>query len=401
MALKKATTKKISSKKTATKKVVKPLKKIAAKPKVVVAEIVSDTKTKFKDLNPTKIKTPNKKSKAEIETLDEPPETEDLSPLDYAAKQAESAYETEEDFPPGEEIENETPAKPIDPSKSLVVKESTALTTSDPLVLYLNEIRKYPLLTKEKEIEIAKKYFETKDPESAQILVRSNLRFVVKIAAEYSKFGAKLIDLIQEGNVGLMHAVREYNPYKGARLITYAVWWIRGYIQEYLMRQYSMVRIGTTQNQRKLFYQLQKEKALLDTLGKQQNLSDIAKKLDIPEEEVKVMAQRLSGRDISLDRPIDDDTPASLNDFQKSTTLENIDDTLAKEELVSILQEKVSELEPHLSEREKIILKERLLNDEPLTLQEIGEKYGITREAVRQMEARLLKKIKDKMGNVT
>lgn len=385
----KATT--MPSKKTTTKKKTTKNSEIE-KPKVVVAEIVNDKKNHFKDLNAPKAKV----QKITPITHEEDDE-EELSPLDYAAKQAESAYEhdsdVEDDFAESE--------PPTSNSKSVALKESSALTTTDPLLLYLNEIRRYPLLTKEQEIEIAKKYFETKDPEAAQQLVRSNLRFVVKVAAEYSKFGAKLIDLIQEGNVGLMHAVREYNPYKGARLITYAVWWIRGYIQEFLMRQYSMVRIGTTQNQRKLFYQLQKEKAALDTLGKEQNLSEIAKKLDIPEEEVRVMAQRLSGRDISLDRPIDDDTPTSLNDFQKATTEFSTDELLANEELISILQEKVAELEPDLSEREKIILKERLLNEEPLTLQEIGEKYGITREAVRQMEVRLLKKIKDKMGNLT
>lgn len=412
MALKKATKKRTLDKKTKVISVEKeqsaksstaPKKKMATKksssknveiekPKIVVAEIVENKKNNFKDLNANKGKLKNI-----VRHHDEAEEEEELSPLDYAAKQAEAAYEHESDVE-DDFIEPETSTTG---SKSIAIKESTALTTTDPLLLYLNEIRRYPLLTKEQELEIAKKYFETKDPEAAQQLVRSNLRFVVKVAAEYSKFGAKLIDLIQEGNVGLMHAVREYNPYKGARLITYAVWWIRGYIQEFLMRQYSMVRIGTTQNQRKLFYQLQKEKAALDSMGKEQSLSEIAKKLDIPEEEVKVMAQRLSGRDISLDRPIDDDTPASLNDFQKATTEFSTDDLLANEELIAILQEKVAELEPDLSEREKIILKERLLNDEPLTLQEIGEKYGITREAVRQMEVRLLKKIKDKMGNLT
>ncbi len=379
-----------ATKKTAPKKGIN--KKVEPeKPKIVVAEIVENKKSNFKDLNATKGKL------QKIAPTASPDEEEELSPLDYAAKQAESAYEHDADI----EDDFSDADAPVNATKSIALKESTALTTTDPLLLYLNEIRRYPLLTKEQEIEIAKKYFETKDPEAAQQLVRSNLRFVVKVAAEYSKFGAKLIDLIQEGNVGLMHAVREYNPYKGARLITYAVWWIRGYIQEYLMRQYSMVRIGTTQNQRKLFYQLQKEKAALDTLGKEQSLADIAKKLDIPEEEVKVMAQRLSGRDISLDKPLDDDTPASLNDFQKATTEFSTEDLLANEELIAILQEKVAELEPGLSDREKIILKERLLNDEPLTLQEIGEKYGITREAVRQMEVRLLKKIKDKMGNLT
>ena len=145
--------------------------------------------------------------------------------------------------------------------------EEKGLATTDPLSMYLNEIRKYPLLTREQEVEIAKKYYETKDPALAQTLVKSNLRFVVKVAAEYAKFSSKLIDVIQEGNVGLMHAVKEFNPYKGNRLITYAVWWIRGYIQEYLMRQFSMVRIGTTANQRKLFYQLQRQKKELEKMS--------------------------------------------------------------------------------------------------------------------------------------
>lgn len=289
-----------------------------------------------------------------------------------------------------------------EPTKGLVPAADTkAITsTSDPLAIYLSDVRKYPVLSKEEEQEIAKKYYETKDPEAAQILVKSNLRFVVKVAAEYSKFGAKMIDLIQEGNVGLMHAVREFNPYKGARLITYAVWWIRGYIQEYLMRQYSMVRIGTTQNQRKLFYQLQKEKEALDALGQAPDIALLSSRLGIPEDEVEQMAQRMSGRDVSLDRPLDDDSGGTLMDFQKSTAEMSIDERIAHEEELEILKEKLKEIRPELSDREKIILDERILNDEPLTLQEIGEKHGITREAVRQMEARVMKKIKAKMDEL-
>ncbi|MGZ3775714.1 MAG: sigma-70 family RNA polymerase sigma factor [Pseudobdellovibrionaceae bacterium] len=284
--------------------------------------------------------------------------------------------------------------------KSLSIAEpSKALTTTDPLALYLNEIRRYKILTKEEETALAKKYFESKDPQAAETLVKANLRFVVKVAAEYSKFGAKMIDLIQEGNVGLMHAVRDFNPYKGARLITYAVWWIRGYIQEYLMRQYSMVRIGTTQNQRKLFYQLQKEKEALDAMGIEPNAALIGSRLGIPEDEVRDMTMRMSGRDISLDRPLDDESGTSLGDLQKNNNDEPLDDVLAREEQLEILKKKIEEIRPELSDREKIILDERILNDDPLTLQEIGEKYGITREAVRQMEARLMKKIKSKMEN--
>jgi len=289
------------------------------------------------------------------------------------------------------EIVDETTDLPI------VASTSKALSTTDPLSIYLSDIRKYPVLSKEQEQEIAKKYYETKDPESAQILVKSNLRFVVKIAAEYSKFGAKMIDLIQEGNIGLMTAVREFNPYKGTRLITYAVWWIRGYIQEYLMRQYSMVRIGTTQNQRKLFYQLQKEKEALYALGQESNTALISSRLGIPEDEVEQMAQRMSGRDISLDRPIDDESGSSLLDLQKSTGSLDLEEQMAHNEQLEILKKKIAEIRPELSDRELIILDERILNEVPLTLQEIGEKYGTTREAVRQMEVRVLKKIKAKM----
>ncbi len=295
-------------------------------------------------------------------------------------------------------IEDDLEDEIAEPAKALAVAQPTkALTTTDPLALYLNEIRNYKVLSKEEEMALAKKYFESKDPETAQQLVKANLRFVVKVAAEYSKFGAKMIDLIQEGNIGLMHAVREFNPYKGARLITYAVWWIRGYIQEFLMRQYSMVRIGTTQNQRKLFYQLQKEKQALDAMGIEPNAALISSRLGIPEDEVRDMAMRMSGRDVSLDKPLDDESGVSLKDLQRGRAEQSLDDVLAKEQEIELLKRKIQEIRPELSDREKIILDERILNDDPLTLQEIGEKYGITREAVRQMEARLLKKIKTKM----
>lgn len=280
---------------------------------------------------------------------------------------------------------------------SVSAESKTVSTTHDPLAMYLAEVRKYPLLTREEEMELAKKYYETKDPEAAQKLVRSNLRFVVKVAAEYSKFSAKMIDLIQEGNVGLMHAVREFNPYKGARLITYAVWWIKGYIQEYLMRQYSMVRIGTTQNQRKLFYQLQKEKEALEAMGTEPNIALLSDRLGIPEDEVTEMAKRMSGRDVSLDRPIDEGGTTSLADLLRRDDGEiPVDERIALEEQLASLKESIESLRPELSEKEKIILDERLLSDEPLTLQEIGEKYKITREAVRQTEVRVLNKIKAK-----
>jgi RNA polymerase sigma-32 factor len=313
--------------------------------------------------------------------------TENESPLPS------ETFEDEDDLQVLSVLENEAPVKPV---KSLATKrktESREITTSDPVAIYLSEIRKYPVLTKEQEQTLAKHYFETKDPKAAQALVTANLRFVVKVAAEYSKFGAKMIDLIQEGNVGLMHAVKEFNPYKEVRLITYAVWWIRGYIQEYLMKQYSMVKIGTTQNQRKLFYQLQKEKNSQEFLTTEGQYAQLSTELGIPKEEIIEMSQRIRGRDVSLNQPLDSNSDNSILDFQIGDPGQP-DDVLAHHEDLTILKNEIDSLKPELSAREIIILEERLLADEPLTLQEIGEKYNITREAVRQMEVRLMNKIK-------
>jgi RNA polymerase sigma-32 factor len=291
----------------------------------------------------------------------------------------------------------ETPDVDIPLTPVLVDTTSKSPAVQDPLQAYLAEIKKYPLLTREQEQELAKHYFETKDPKAAQALVTANLRFVVKVAAEYSKFGARLIDLVQEGNMGLMHAVRDFNPYKGVRLITYAVWWIRGYIQEYLMKQHSLVKIGTTHNQKKLYYQLQKQKRELEALGETPNVKMIAEKMGLPEDEVLEMSQRMSGPDVSLDATLDSDSKATLKDFRQSLGA-SPDEALGQAEELALLMENIEKLRGSLNERELILLEERLLADDPLTLQEIGEKYGITREAVRQAEARLMKKLKDLYG---
>lgn len=294
-------------------------------------------------------------------------------------------------------VKGEVVAAVSEPDVDLQGADSRAIAPADPVARYLAEIRKYPLLTREQEHEIAVRYRETGDPKAAEMLVTSNLRFVVKVAAEYSKFGARLIDLVQEGNVGLMHAVKEFNPYKGVRLITYAVWWIRGYIQEYLMRQYSMVRIGTTANQKKLFYQLQKEKQKLERLGLEQGIAQLSGRLGVSEEEVQDMEQRLSHRDVSLDAPLSEDGHSRLMDLQSTTDPVGVDERLGTQEELHRLTEKIEEIRPELNERELFLLDSRLLSDEPLTLQEIGEKYGITREAVRQMETRLMEKLRKQM----
>lgn len=280
-------------------------------------------------------------------------------------------------------------------SSSLAVSDAGALVSRDPLAMYLNEVRRYPMMTPDQEREVALEYERTKDPELAHKLVTSNLRFVIKIAAEYSKFGAKMIDLIQEGNVGLMHAVREFNPHKNVRLITYAVWWIRGYIREYLMKQYSVVRMGTTHAQRKLFYNLQQEEQKLDAMGLEANVPMLSSRLGVKEDEVTMMRQRMSGRDVSLDQPLDDESKSSLLDLQKDAEYKGIDEELSDNEQVENLREHLEKLRPLLNAKEIKILDERLLADEPRTLQEIGDEIGITRERARQLEARIIQKLKD------
>lgn len=367
--------------KTAEPKKAKPnaSKSILAKPKV-------EPKASKTTIKKKSIKAPDKSEHrlVQAELVDEDYASENDLPI---------VDETEiEVVPDSREVAEISPAQ----------IESKGITSTDPLAMYLNEIRKYPLLTREQEYELAKKYYETKDPNLAQTLVKSNLRFVVKVAAEYAKFSSKLIDVIQEGNVGLMHAVKEFNPYKGNRLITYAVWWIRGYIQEYLMRQFSMVRIGTTANQRKLFYQLQRQKQELEKMSSPENVALLSHKLGIPEDEVSEMAKRLTSRDVSLDKPSSSDdesaTPLSALLKKEDGSLP-LDEQLALEEQLSLLMSVVENIRSGLTEKERILLEERVLSDEPLTLQEIGDKYKITREAVRQTEVRLMKKIKDAMSS--
>ncbi len=277
------------------------------------------------------------------------------------------------------------------------------LVGGDPLQKYLADIRRYPLLTPEQERELAVKVKETGDKKSAELLVTSNLRFVVKVAAEYSRFGARMIDLIQEGNVGLIHAVKEFNPYKGVRLITYAVWWIRGYIQEYLMKNYSQVKIGTTQAQKKLFYHLNKEKARLDSMGEKQNTKVLSERLGVTEQEVVEMTQRLSGHDLSLDAPIgsgEDSNARTFLENQADDSATAPDDALAGKEEKIIFRREIKKIVKLLNEKEKYILEKRVLGDPPLTLQEVGDHFGITRERARQLEERVLLRMREHMQKV-
>ena len=278
------------------------------------------------------------------------------------------------------------------------IVRSDAPVLSDPVQIYLKEISQFPILSKEEEKKLSKQFYENKDPRIARLLAQANLRFVVKIAAEYTRFGARLIDLVQEGNIGLLHAIKEFNPYKEVRLITYAVWWIRGYIQEYLLRQYSLVRIGTSAKQRKLFYLLRKQQEQLNQAQlPYQKETQLLTHSGFKEKEVQVMRQRLNARDLSLDQPISGDSHSTLLDMQAHIEEDSIEESLSLFQEKQIMRKSIERIRPKLNTKELFILDKRLLSDTPLTLQKIGQKFSVTREAIRQVESRLIKKIKDQM----
>ncbi len=270
---------------------------------------------------------------------------------------------------------------------------ATALVPFDPLQRYLVEIRRYPLLSREEEHRLAVEYKEFGNIEAAYKLVTSNLRLVVMIAREYQKAFRNLLDLIQEGNIGLMEAVKNFDPYRGIRFPSYAVWWIRAYIIRYIMNDWRMVKIGTTQAQRKLFFNLQKEKERLEAEGFIPETKLLAERLNVKEGEVVEMEQRLSNRDLSTDVPIGDDEEVTLLHFLADNKL-GPEERLAETEYRQLLSEKMEQFASSLKDKELVIFRERLLNEEPLTLREIGERYGISRERVRQIEERLKKKLK-------
>jgi len=264
---------------------------------------------------------------------------------------------------------------------------------ADSLRLYMNEIRKFPLLSEEEEHRYAVSFFEEKHLTAAHSLITSNLRFVVKVAYEFRHYGLKMLDLIQEGNIGLMMAVKKFNPYKGVRLISYAVWWIKAYIQNHIISSWSLLKIGTTQAQRKLFFKLRKAKSAHAEMGDDgEDTLSAAQTLHVSEREFSEMEQRMQG-DCSLNAEI----PGS----DGATALESLaDHRLNQEELLADfqenqnLQQKVAEVVNRLNEKERYIIERRITADEPMTLQEIASHFSISRERVRQIEEGALRKTK-------
>ncbi len=275
---------------------------------------------------------------------------------------------------------------------------STEIVTLDPLQMYMHEVRAYPLLTAEEERTLAIAVYEQGDPDAARRMVTANLRLVVKIAFDYRKAYRNVMDLIQEGNIGLLMAVKKFDPYRGVKFSSYAAWWIRAYILRYVLNNWRLVKIGTTQAQRKLFFNLHKEKRKLESMGIAPDTSIIAEELDVDEHEVIEMDKRLSSTEVSLDAPIGDsssDRTATRLDLLTDGDQVGQDEIVALDRFNHELAERLAQFGERLDGKDRVIFEERLTAAEPVTLQELGDRYGITRERVRQIEARLLRKLRE------
>jgi RNA polymerase sigma-32 factor len=260
--------------------------------------------------------------------------------------------------------------------------------------LYLSDVKRYPLVNRKTEMSLAIRYREKGDIESAYKLITANLRLVVKIAIGFQRYWMQnLMDLIQEGNVGLIQAVKKFDPYRGYKFSYYASFWIKAYIIKFIMDNWKLVKIGTTQPQRKLFFNLRKEKERLEAQGIEASPRLLSHRLDVKESEIMEMDQRLNSWEISLDSPLKEDSEDTHKSFLSSDDLP-IDDQIADQEAKSILHDKLMLFREQLIGKEAVIFDKRLLTEHPMTLQEIGDKLEISRERVRQIESRLKKKLK-------
>ncbi len=274
--------------------------------------------------------------------------------------------------------------------------EPAALSRTDPLQAYLREVQRHKLLTPDEEKELTRHYVTTQDVQTAARLVTANLRLVVKLAYEYRRAYRNIMDLIQEGNIGLMQAVKRYDPYRGVKLSSYAAWWIRAYILRFILNNWRLVKLGTTQAQRKLFFNLNKEKAKLAAMGIDATPQLIAENLGVEEKEVIEMDRRLSSAEASLDAPVGDAEGRSVSRIDLMPSADSGPDTaLEASELGSLVHDRLQEFRKTLKGKDVVIFDKRMAADEPLTLQELGTEFGVSRERVRQLEARLTSKLRD------
>jgi RNA polymerase sigma-32 factor len=272
--------------------------------------------------------------------------------------------------------------------------ENLPALSNPALHRYLQEISQYELLSREETEELAVRFQETGDPDAAYRLVSSNLRLVVKVAMDFQKYWMQnFMDLIQEGNVGLVQATKKFDPYRGVKFSYYAAYWIRAYILKFIMDNWRLVKIGTTQAQRKLFFSLNKEKKFLESQGFKPEVKLLAERLNVKESEVIEMGQRMDNGDVSLEAPMRSDSEDEQKNFlpYNGPGIEEIVSSQEMRERIAVI---LAELSTRLNEKEQVILRSRLLTDEPKTLQTIADEFHISRERVRQIESNLLKKLR-------
>jgi RNA polymerase sigma-32 factor len=295
-------------------------------------------------------------------------------------------------------------SEPVEPAPSdaasllpAPVTGDRAVEPVDALTQYMAQLRAYPPISREEEHELAVKWVEEGDVEAARRLVVANLRLVVKLAMEYRRAWTNVLDLIQDGNVGLMEAVQRYDPYRDVKLSSYAVYWIRAYILKHIIDNYRMVRIGRTRAERKLFYRLNKEKRALENQGFEVAPRLLAERLEVSEDDVVQMEQRMSESDLSLNAPVHrDGGTAEFGDFVTQAE-PNAEERVSDAQLRRVFREKVDEFAASLDERDRQIVEERILAENPRTLQDLGEEFEVSRERIRQLEARLVTRLRDFM----
>ncbi len=338
-------------------------------------------------------------------------DAEDGTEVDAGGPPAvDEAAEDSEPAPDGElESTSEPESSGDEPAPGVRARASTAVASIDrfdALSAYLREVQRHPLLSPEETHALAATFVKSQDATVAARLVTANLRLVVKIAYEYRRAYRNIMDLIQEGNIGLMQAVKRYDPYRGVKLSSYAAWWIRAYILRFILNNWRLVKLGTTQAQRKLFFNLRKKRAELQAMGIDPTNAEIAKQLNVPESEVAEMDVRLQASEKSLDAPIGDGEGRATAKIDTMPSLvEGPEALMADSELQGLLKEKLAAFRETLvgKEKEVAIFDERLVSDEPLTLQELGDRFGISRERVRQLEQRLTGRLReylrDEMGD--
>jgi RNA polymerase sigma-32 factor len=281
------------------------------------------------------------------------------------------------------------------PERSVPAPSGRGLEHRDALSRYMSELRAHAPLSREEEHRLAVKLVEEGDLDAARLLALANLRLVVKIAMEYRRAWTNVLDLIQEGNVGLLQAVKRYDPYQGVKLSSYAAYWIRAYILKYLIDNIRLVRLGTTRAQRKLFFRLNREKRALEAQGFDVQPKLIAERLDVSEADVRDMEQRLSQGDLSLEAPSNrEEGSGTFGDFLASSG-DSPEERMADTELRRVFLEKVKSFAESLDARDRQIVDQRILAEEPRTLQEMGDEFGVSRERVRQLEARVVSRLRE------